>query len=121
MSSTFTSIAVASAQGVVGQAIVDSLASTPGISTLVLTRKSTPRPTWLPAVVAHAGVDYDDVPGTAAVLRAHKVEVVIFPGMGILQQIPLADAAEAAGVQLFVPSEFGTVSKGFPKMDVRTR
>ncbi|KAL1695462.1 hypothetical protein GGG16DRAFT_109130 [Schizophyllum commune] len=115
MTSTFTSIAVASAQGVVGQAIVQSLAATPGISTLVLTRKSTPRPAWLPAAVAHAGVDYDDVPGTAAVLRAHKVEVVIFPGMGILQQIPLADAAKAAGVQLFVPSEFGTVSKGFPK------
>ncbi|KAL1679401.1 hypothetical protein EV122DRAFT_277197 [Schizophyllum commune] len=115
MSSTFTSIAIASAQGVVGQAIVQSLASIPGISTLVLTRKSTLRPAWLPAEAAHAGVDYDDVPGTAAVLREHKVEVVIFPGMGILQQIPLADAAKAAGVQLFVPSEFGTVSKGFPK------
>ncbi|KAI5825385.1 hypothetical protein K523DRAFT_375708 [Schizophyllum commune Tattone D] len=96
-------------------AIVQSLASIPGISTLVLTRKSTLRPAWLPAEAAHAGVDYDEVPGTAAVLREHKVEVVIFPGMGILQQIPLADVAKTAGVQLFVPSEFGTVSKGFPK------
>ncbi|KAI4523474.1 hypothetical protein K525DRAFT_282642 [Schizophyllum commune Loenen D] len=96
-------------------AIVQSLASIPGISTLVLTRKSTLRPAWLPAEAAHAGVDYNEVPGTAADLREHKVEVVIFPGMGILQQIPLADAAKTAGVQLFVPSEFGTVSKGFPK------
>ena len=117
MSSTFTSIAVASAQGVVGQAIVHSLASTPGISTLVLTRKSTPRPAWLPAQAAHAGIDYNDVPGTAAVLREHKVEVVIAPvgHFAVPQQKPLASAAKAAGVQLFVPSEFGTPTKGWKK------
>ena len=76
-------------------------------------RKTTPRPEWLPKEVAHAGVDYDDVDGTTAVLREHKVEVVVFPGSGILQQVPLADAAKAAGVQLFVPSEYGTVDQAF--------
>ena len=114
MPAGFKSIAVAGAQSSIGKPAVQALASTSGVSVLVLTRKTTPRPDWLPEGVAHAGVDYDDVDGTAAVLREHKVEVVISLGSGIIQQIPLADAAKAAGVQLFVPSEFGTVSKGFP-------
>ncbi|KAL1757604.1 hypothetical protein FB107DRAFT_289170 [Schizophyllum commune] len=113
MSAGFKSIAVAGAQGSIGKAVLQGLTSTPGVSVLVLTRKTTPRPEWLPKEVAHAGVDYADVEGTAAVLREHKVEVVVFPGSGILQQIPLADAAKAAGVQLFVPSEYGTVDQAF--------
>ena len=113
MSAGFKSIAVAGAQGSIGKAVLQGLTSTPGVSVLVLTRKTTPRPEWLPKEVAHAGVDYDDVDGTAAVLREHKVEVVVFPGSGILQQIPLADAAKAGGVQLFVPSEYGTVDQAF--------
>ncbi|KAL1696455.1 hypothetical protein GGG16DRAFT_121236 [Schizophyllum commune] len=113
MSAGFKSIAVAGAQGSIGKAVLQGLTSTPGVSVLVLTRKTTPRPEWLPKEVAHAGVDYADVEGTAAVLREHKVEVVVFPGSGILQQIPLADAAKAAGVQLFVPSEYGTLDQAF--------
>ncbi|KAI5828672.1 NAD(P)-binding protein [Schizophyllum commune Tattone D] len=113
MSAGFKSIAVAGAQGSIGKAVLQGLTSTPGVSVLVLARKTTPRPEWLPKAVAHAGVDYADVEGTAAVLREHKVEVVVFPGSGILQQIPLADAAKAAGVQLFVPSEYGTVDQAF--------
>ncbi|KAL1662427.1 hypothetical protein GGF50DRAFT_128771 [Schizophyllum commune] len=113
MSAGFKSIAVAGAQGSIGKAVLQGLTSTPGVSVLVLTRKTTPRPEWLPKEVAHAGVDYDDVNGTAAVLREHKIEAVVFPGSGILQQIPLADAAKAAGVQLFVPSEYGTVDQAF--------
>ena len=114
MSSAFKSFAVSGVQGAIGEAVLQGLTSTPGVSVLVLTRKTTPRPEWLPKEVAHAGIDYDDVQGTASILRKHKVEVVISLGSGIIQQIPLADAAKAAGVQLFVPSEFGTVSKGFP-------
>ncbi|KAI4528559.1 hypothetical protein K525DRAFT_250911 [Schizophyllum commune Loenen D] len=114
MSSAFKSFAVSGVQGAIGEAVLQGLTSTPGVSVLVLTRKTTPRPEWLPKEVAHAGIDYDDVEGTASIFREHQVEVVISLGSGIIQQIPLADAAKAAGVQLFVPSEFGTVSKGFP-------
>ncbi|KAI5824072.1 NAD(P)-binding protein [Schizophyllum commune Tattone D] len=120
MPAGFKSIAVAGAQSSIGKPAVQALASTSGVSVLVLTRKTTPRPDWLPAGVAHAGVDYDDVDGTAAVLREHKVEVVLAPitTTAVLQQIPLANAAKAAGVQLFVPSEFGTISKGWKKEEV---
>ena len=120
MPAGFKSIAVAGAQSSIGKPAVQALASTSGVSVLVLTRKTTPRPDWLPEGVAHAGVDYDDVDGTAAVLREHKVEVVLAPitTTAVLQQIPLANAAKAAGVQLFVPSEFGTISKGWKKEEV---
>ena len=73
MSPVLKSIAVAGAQGNIGKAVLQGLTSTPGVSVLVLTRKTTPRPDWLPKEVAHAGVDYDDVDGTAVVLRKHKV------------------------------------------------
>ena len=117
MSSTFKSFAVAGANSAIGKATVEALAKVANTSTLVLTRKSIPRPEWLPSAVTHAGIDYDDIEGTAAVLREHKVEVVIAPvgHFAVPQQIPLASAAKAAGVQLFVPSEFGTPTKGWKK------
>ena len=120
MSAGFKSIAVAGAQSNIGKAAVNDLAATPGVSVLVLTRKTTPRPDWLPQGVAHAGIDYDDVDGTGKVLREHKVEVIIsaVTTTAVPQQIPLANAAKAAGVQLFVPSEFGTITKGWKKGEV---
>ncbi|KAL1729905.1 hypothetical protein EV714DRAFT_237139 [Schizophyllum commune] len=120
MSAGFKSIAVAGAQSNIGKVAVNALAATSGVSVLVLTRKTTPRPDWLPQGVAHAGIDYDDVDGTAKVLREHKVEVIIsaVTTTAVPQQIPLANAAKAAGVQLFVPSEFGTITKGWKKGEV---
>ncbi|KAL1745182.1 hypothetical protein HDZ31DRAFT_36998 [Schizophyllum fasciatum] len=115
--SAFKVFAVAGAQSNVGKAAVLALAATSGVSVLVLTRKTTPRPDWLPEAVAHAGIDYADVEGTAAVIRQHKVEALIaaVTTTAVLQQLPLADAAKAGGVQLFVPSEYGTVTKGWKK------
>lgn len=117
MSSSFKSFAVAGANSAIGKATVEALAKVPDTFTLVLTRKSTPRPDWLPANVTHVGIDYDDIEGTAAVLREHKVEVVIAPvdHFAVPQQIPLGSAAKKADVQLFVPSEFGTPTKGWKK------
>ncbi|KAL1762059.1 hypothetical protein FB107DRAFT_268352 [Schizophyllum commune] len=117
MPSSFKSFAVAGANSAIGKATVEALAKVPDTFTLVLTRKSTPRPDWLPASVTHVGIDYDDIEGTAAVLREHKVEVVIAPvgHFAVPQQIPLGSAAKKADVQLFVPSEFGTPTKGWKK------
>lgn len=116
---SFKSIAIAGAQSPIGKAIVFALANMPGVSSLVLTRAATPRPAFLPKSVAHAGIDYANVDATEEVLREHKVEVVIcaINSYAILEQIPLADAAKAAGVQLFVPSEFGTNIERLPKDD----
>ncbi|TRM60830.1 hypothetical protein BD626DRAFT_571533 [Schizophyllum amplum] len=118
--SVFKSIAVAGAQSAIGKVIVLTLAATPGMSVLVLTRATTARPAYLPENVAHAGINYSDVDATATILSGHKVEVVISPvnGAAVLEQIPLANAAKAAGVKLFVPSEYGTITKGIPAEDV---
>ncbi|TRM70020.1 hypothetical protein BD626DRAFT_554261 [Schizophyllum amplum] len=119
MPAGFKSIAIAGAQSAIGKAAVLALAATPGVSVLVLTRAVTARPAFLPDNVAHSGIDYADVNATTAILQEHQVQVVIAPlnSFAIMQQIPLADAAKAAGVQLFVPSEFGTVSKGIPDVE----
>ncbi|TRM60847.1 hypothetical protein BD626DRAFT_632284 [Schizophyllum amplum] len=116
--SAFKSIAVAGAQSAIGKAIVLTLATTPGVSVLVLTRATTARPEYLPENVAHAGIDYADVDATAAILSEHRVQVVISSvnSVAILGQISLADAAKAAGVKLFVPSEYGCISKGLPEV-----
>ncbi|KAI5884823.1 NAD(P)-binding protein [Schizophyllum commune H4-8] len=113
------SIAVAGAQGSVGKPTILALASVPRVSVLALTRKTASRSDWLPQGVAHAGIDFDDVDGTADVLREHKVEVLISAVShgAVLAQIPLADAAKAAGVGLFVPSEFGTITMGWREED----
>ncbi|KAL1701559.1 hypothetical protein EV121DRAFT_282563 [Schizophyllum commune] len=78
------------------------------------------RPEWLPQGVAHAVIDFDDVDGTADVLREHKVEVLISAVShgAVMAQIPLANAAKAAGIRLFVPSEFGTITVGWREEDI---
>ncbi|KAI4518731.1 NAD(P)-binding protein [Schizophyllum commune Loenen D] len=120
MPSEFKSIAVAGAQGSVGKPTILALASFPDISVLALTRKVATRSDWLSRGVVHAGIDFDDVDGTADVLREHRVEVLISAVShgSVLAQIPLADAAKAAGVRLFVPSEFGTIAIGWREEDI---
>ncbi|KAL1659999.1 hypothetical protein GGF50DRAFT_119353 [Schizophyllum commune] len=115
MPSESMSIVVAGAQGSVGKPTILSLASFPDISVLALTRKVATRSDWLSRGVVHAGIHFDDVDGTADVLREHKVEVLISAVShgAFMAQIPLADAAKAAGVRLFVPSEYGTTTIGW--------
>ncbi|KAF9240004.1 hypothetical protein BU15DRAFT_87757 [Melanogaster broomeanus] len=56
--------------------------------------------------------DYTSVPDITKVLQEHKIDVLISAVSlvtgGVATQHVLADAAKAAGVKLFVPSEFGT-------------
>ena len=120
MPSEFKSIAVAGAQGSVGKPTILALASLPGTSVIALTRRAATRPEWLPQGVTHAGIDFDDVDGTADVLREHKVEVLISAVShgAVMAQIPLANAAKAAGIRLFVPSEFGTITIGWREEDI---
>ncbi|KIJ68848.1 hypothetical protein HYDPIDRAFT_107112 [Hydnomerulius pinastri MD-312] len=56
--------------------------------------------------------DYQSVSSVTDVLQAHKIDVVISAVSlvtgGVAAQNVIADAAKAAGVRLFVPSEYGT-------------
>jgi uncharacterized protein YbjT (DUF2867 family) len=88
---------------------------------IVLTRPSSTTAQSLPEAATVISLDYADKSAVEAALRKHQVEVVIStvkPGPAIEIQIPLADASKAAGVKLFVPSEFGLVPAKGPKEKV---
>ena len=71
-------------------------------------------PEWVAQGAKFAIIDYND---RSALLEAFKgVEVVISTVKGspeaIQSQKALADAAQAVGIEIFVPSEFGGVATG---------
>ncbi|KIJ68787.1 hypothetical protein HYDPIDRAFT_25041 [Hydnomerulius pinastri MD-312] len=113
-SNTFKSFAVAGVGGTVGVPIVKSLLArgASAASVIVLTRPSSSKS--LPEGAKVIPVDYTDVSAVTAVLKEHSVDVLIstVSGDGFAIQIPLADASKAAGVKLYVPSEFGMPTEG---------
>lgn len=108
---TFKSFAVAGVGNTVGMPIVKSLLSR-NAQVIVLTRPSSKKS--FPDGVKTVPVDYSDTKALVAALRENSVDVVIstLSGEGLHAQYKLADAAKAAGVKLFVPSEFGMPTRG---------
>ncbi|KIJ21432.1 hypothetical protein PAXINDRAFT_159524 [Paxillus involutus ATCC 200175] len=108
---TYTSFAVAGVGKTVGPPIIKSLLAR-GASVIVLTRSASSK--VLPEGAKAVQVDYTDVDAVTNALKEHSVDVVIstLAGDGFAAQVPLADAAQAAGVKLYVPSEFGIPTEG---------
>ncbi|RDB23189.1 hypothetical protein Hypma_009613 [Hypsizygus marmoreus] len=108
--SKFTSFAIVGA-GYIGLPITKALASQ-NVFVVVLTRSSAK--TEIPEGVKIAPVDYDNIATVIQVLKEHRVEVVIstLGPAGWAAQNTAAEAAKAAGVKLFVPSEFGVPTEG---------
>jgi len=97
--------------GGVGEPVTKDLLAK-GASVIVLSRPgSSPK---APEGVEVVSVDYSDVSAVATIFKKHKVEVVISSvgGPGLGSQEALVDASKEAGVQLFVPSEFGAPTVG---------
>ncbi|KAH7910378.1 hypothetical protein BJ138DRAFT_110179 [Hygrophoropsis aurantiaca] len=107
----YKSFAVVGANGTIGKPVVQNLLAQ-NASVLILTRPSSTAEFPSGAKVVH--VEYSDESVVASALRENGVEVVVstvgFQGFG--SQKPLATAAKAAGVKLFVPSEFGMPTEG---------
>ena len=57
-------------------------------------------------------VDYSSPESLAQALKGVDVVVSTVAGLALSVQAPLAEAAKAAGVKLFVPAEFGGPSDG---------
>ncbi|KAJ7116191.1 hypothetical protein C8R46DRAFT_976711, partial [Mycena filopes] len=111
--STYKSFAVVGA-GTIGLPVATGLAAK-GLSVLILSRGSTKT---APPGVQLVQVDTSDVAAVTAVLKEHKVDVVISTikahGEGGAEaQMPVIDAAKAAAVKLYVPSEFGSPTDGY--------
>ncbi|KAJ7741373.1 hypothetical protein B0H16DRAFT_1862411 [Mycena metata] len=89
-------------------------ASLPRMSPSFSSRALRPKP---PSGVQFVQVETSDIAAVTAVLKEHKVEVVIStinastPENAAAQK-PAIDAAKAAAVKLYVPSEFGCPSEG---------
>ncbi|KIJ68788.1 hypothetical protein HYDPIDRAFT_107039 [Hydnomerulius pinastri MD-312] len=108
---SFKSFALVGVGNTVGVPIIKALLAR-NVSVIVLTRPTSTK--ILPDGVKVVPVDYTDVSAVTAVLREHSIDVLIstLSGDGFAAQIPLADASKAAGVKLFVPSEFGSPTGG---------
>ncbi|KZT25477.1 NAD-P-binding protein [Neolentinus lepideus HHB14362 ss-1] len=114
--SGFKTFALAGA-GNLGQFIAEELlklkASGAVSSLLVLTRGSSGNLASLEKQGAKiATVDYSSVDSLTSALSGVDVVISTLGGAALTTQGPLADAAKKVGVKLFVPSEFGVVTKG---------
>lgn len=98
--SPYKTVAIAGATGNLGPSIVNALLEA-GFQVTVLNRiGSKPHPT-----LNSIEVDYTSVPSLTAALQGKDVFISNIPHHGV--QKPLIDAAIAAGVKRFLPSEFG--------------
>lgn len=71
---------------------------------------STSHPGWVTQGAKFATIDYDDRSTLAAAFEGVDVVISTVGASAILAQKLLADAAKAAKVKIFAPSEFGTPS-----------
>ncbi|KAJ0417523.1 hypothetical protein BJY00DRAFT_315814 [Aspergillus carlsbadensis] len=109
---TVRNITIAGASGSLGKLVVDALLASGKFTVQVLTRKESDAA--FPPSVQVAAVDYNSVEELVTVLRGQDIVIATF-GTGALEsQTPLIEAAIAAGVKRFIPSEF-TADIGNPK------
>jgi hypothetical protein len=113
MTTSYKNIAVIGV-GFVGLPIIKSLCAQEKASVIVLLRKGGSTPELPSNLKAKLTVDFNDQQAVTAALREHQIEVVVSAvGQNAIDlQKGLADASKAAGVKLFVPSEFGMPTEG---------
>lgn len=102
-------VALAGATGNLGPAILKALLEA-GFEVTILSRKGSNTTDSLPA---HSNqkiikVDYNDVQELTSALQGVEVVVSTLAGVALDTQKPLIDAALAAGVKRFIPSDFGS-------------
>jgi uncharacterized protein YbjT (DUF2867 family) len=61
-----------------------------------------------------AAAEYTDVPALTAALAGTDVVISTISFFAIDAQVPIAEAAKAAGAKLFLPSEFGGPTENVP-------
>ncbi|EXJ89276.1 hypothetical protein A1O3_02342 [Capronia epimyces CBS 606.96] len=104
-----TKVALAGATGNIGLPVLNSLLAA-GFPVTVLTRKGSNSTSRIPkdSKVTIREVDYSDVSSLTEALKGVDVVVSTLATQAAGEQTPLIDAAVAAGVTRFIPSEFGS-------------
>ncbi|KAJ7340691.1 hypothetical protein DFH08DRAFT_875022 [Mycena albidolilacea] len=110
--SSYKSFAVVG-HGALGSTIVAAFAAQ-NLPVVVLARPGSNSTDKLPAGAKLATVDTSDAAAVAAVFKEHTVDVVLstVTGHAIGAQKSLIEAAKAAKIKLFVPSEYGAPTEG---------
>ncbi|KAJ6535207.1 hypothetical protein DFH09DRAFT_992841 [Mycena vulgaris] len=110
--SSYESFAIIGA-GALGSTIVAAFAAQ-NLPVVVLARPGSKSTDKLPAGAKLATVDTSDAAAVAAVFKEHTVDVVLstVTGHAIGAQKSLIEAARAANIKLFVPSEYGVPTEG---------
>jgi uncharacterized protein YbjT (DUF2867 family) len=106
MASPIRTVALAGASGNLGPAILSQLLAA-NFTVTVLTRSSSTTTPYPPTVTVRP-VDYTSIDSITTALRGQDALVSTLASAAIDVQIRLVDAALAAGVQRFIPSEFGS-------------
>ncbi|KAJ7510296.1 hypothetical protein B0H11DRAFT_1846103 [Mycena galericulata] len=111
MTGAYKSFAVVGA-GLLGLPIINALVAQKA-SVILLSRPQSADKA-VPSEVQVVKVDFTDASAVAAVLKEHKVDVVVstLATSAAAAQKPLVEAAKLAAVKLFVPSEFGMPTEG---------
>lgn len=107
----FKKVAIAGATGNLGPSIVNELVNQ-GFEVTILS--SSGNTSALPSAVKVIKVDYSSQDSVVSALRGQEVFISTIPKHD--QQPALIDAAIAAGVQRFIPSEFGSNTIGNEKV-----
>ncbi|KAK6209349.1 hypothetical protein LQW54_006336 [Pestalotiopsis sp. IQ-011] len=107
MSGTIQKVALAGATGNLGPSILEQLLKA-GFAVTVLTRQGGSSKHQFPANVTVKEVDYDSLESLTEALRGQDAAVSTLASLALEKQILLVQAASKAGVQRFIPSEFGS-------------
>ncbi|QPC77857.1 hypothetical protein HYE68_008609 [Fusarium pseudograminearum] len=104
--SALKNIAIAGAAGDLGSAVFKALVNSSQFNITVLTRKNST--STFPSGTKVIQVDYDSLDSLTAALQGQDAVVSTAGSLVIPSQTLLIDAAIAAGVKRFIPSEFGS-------------
>ncbi|GAB7363230.1 hypothetical protein MBLNU230_g3512t1 [Neophaeotheca triangularis] len=105
MPTTIKNVALAGATGNLGAPVLSALLSANIFNITVLTRTNSD--STFPPTVKVARVDYNSITSLTAALQGQDAVISNVNSAGVEQQQLLIDAAVSAGVQRFIPSEFG--------------
>ncbi|KAF7955737.1 hypothetical protein EAE96_004661 [Botrytis aclada] len=108
--SVIKNVAITGAAGALGKPILEALVQSNKFNITVLTRSTSTSTHTYPPSVTVLPVDFDSVPSLTAALQSQKIDAIVSSvgTDGLLGQKLVIDAAVAAGVTRFIPSEFGS-------------
>ncbi|KAK8104380.1 uncharacterized protein PG998_011413 [Apiospora kogelbergensis] len=107
MSYTIKNVAIAGAGGNLGKVVTPSLVASGKFNIRVLTRQGSSTAS-LPKGVEVIEVDYASPESLKAALEGQDAVISLITTPAAMTQLALIDAAIAAGVRRFIPSEFGS-------------